>query len=203
MNPILFGTVFGLIMIYMIINIFSIKTVIPVAKAGKVTDPYCKEAALRNRTPKTIRVDSRNVDVSNYSVLYVRGNSMKKYNIKDKNRIFVNILKGCDHIDGHPVLVFRIINPKPNDAEYKLRKFVCLINSIENVDWSAIYNANKDRISISEDEFVEQCKRKAKRDKESLTGKVVLSETFDESAQKDCYSLHALTTAYATVEYAA
>lgn len=203
MSPILFGTVFGLIMIYMIVNVFSMKTVLPVAKAGKVTDPYSKEEALRNRTPKTIRVDGKSVDVSDYEVLYVHGNSMKKYNIKDKNRIFVNILKNCDHIDGHPVLVFQIVNPKPNDAEYKLRKFVCLIDSIEDADWSAIYNANRDRISISENEFVEQCQRKAERDKDLLTGKVVLSETFDESAQKDCYSLHALTTAYATVEYAA
>lgn len=203
MSPVLFGVVFGIIMVYMVVNFLSMKTVLPVVKAGKVTDPYHKVEKIRGGVPKVINVDGKRVDVSEYVAFYVHGNSMKKYNIKDKQCVFAKPLGEVDNILNHPVLVFRIVNHKPDDAEYKLRKYVNLLDSIDGVDWSAVYEANKERISISKEEFVKQCGEKAERDHDFLTGKVVLSETFDEAEQKDCYSLHPLTTVYATVEYAA
>ena len=203
MNTVLFGVVFGIIMVFMMINFFSVKTVIPVVKAGKVTDPYHKEEKVGGGLPKVINVNGKRVDVSGFVVFYVHGNSMKKYKIKDKQRIFAKPLGKVEYILNHPVLVFRIVNHKPDDAEYKLRKYVNLLDSIEGVDWSEVYEANKERISIAKEEFIEQCSGKAERDRDFLTGKVVLSETFDEAEQKDCYSLHPLATAYATVEYAA
>lgn len=202
MSPVLFGVVFGIIMVYMVVNFLYMKTVLPVVKAGKVTDPYHKVEKIRGGLPKVINVDGKRVDVSEHVAFYVHGNSMKKYNIKDKQRVFAKPLGEVDNIPNHPVLVFRIVNHKPDDAEYKLRKYVNLLDSIEGVDWATLYEVNKERISISKEEFVEQCGKKAERDHDFLTGKVVLSETFDEAEQKDCYSLHPLTTAYATVEYA-
>ncbi len=203
MNPVLFGIVFGIIMIYMVLNLLTVKTEIPVVKAGKVSDPYHKLERIRGNLPKYINVGGKRVDVSEYIVMYVHGNSMKKYKIRDKQRVFTKTLGIVDSVNGHPVLVFKIVNHNPEDAEYKLRKFVYLLDSIDGVDWSSIYENNKGRISISKDDFVAQCEEKAKRNKDSLKGKIVLSETFDEAAQKDCYSLHPLATAYATVEFAA
>lgn len=203
MNPILFGVVFGIIMVFMVINYLSVRTALPVVKAGKVDDPYRKVERVRGVVPKVIKVGGKRIDVTSHIVLYVHGNSMKKYKIKDKQRVFVKLLQNISGVAGHPVLVFKIFNPQPDDAEYKLRKYVNLIDSIQNVDWFSVYEANKERISIPKEEFVEQCKNKAERDKDFLVGKIVLSETFDETAQKDCYSLHPLSTAYAIVEYAA
>lgn len=201
MNPVLFGVVFSAIMVYMIVGFWGMKTTLPVVKAGKVSDPYHKFENVRG-VPNSINVGGRRVDVSGYIVLFVHGNSMKKYKIKDKHLVFVKELGTVDYLDGHPVLVFRVVNHEPDDAEFKLRKFVNLLDSINDVDWSEIYESNKERIQIPKEVFIAQCNRKAKRDKEMLKGKVVLSETFDEATQEDCYSLHPLSDAYATVEYA-
>ena len=171
-------------------------------KAGKVSDPYHKVEKVTGGVPKSINVGGKKVDVSGYVVLYVHGNSMKKYKIKDKHLVFVNEIRGGDSLDGHPVLVFRIVNHNPEDAEFKLRKHVDLLDTIEGIDWGTVYEDNKVRISIPKGEFIEQCTSKAKRDKDTLIGKIVLSETFDEAAKKDCYSLHPLADAYATVKYA-
>lgn len=202
MNPVLFGVVFSAIMVYMIVSFILMKTTLPVVKAGKVSDSYHKFESVRCGVPKSIIVGGKRVDVSEYVALFVHGNSMIKYKIKDKHLVFVKELGKVDHLDGHPVLVFRIVNHEPNDAEFKLRKFVNLLDSITGIDWNEIYEANKERIKISKEDFIAQCNRKANRDKDTLIGKVVLSETFDETTQKDCYSLHPLSDAYATVEYA-
>lgn len=202
MNPALFGVIFGAIMIFMVIIFFSVKTVLPVVKAGKVTDPYHKEEKVKGGLPKVINVGGKRVDVSEHMAFYVHGNSMKKYKIKDKQCVFAKPLGKVESISNHPVLVFKIVNHKPDDAEYKLRKFVSLLDSIDGVDWSEVYEDNKERISVTKEAFVEQCSGKAERDQDFLKGKIVLSETFDEAAQKDCYSLHPLTTAFAAVEYA-
>lgn len=203
MNPVLFSIVFGLIMFYILVSIWTIKESVPVAKAGKVSDFYPKEETIRGSMPHYLNVDGKRVDVSEYIVLYVHGESMKRYKIHDKQKVFVRQMFSCVQIDGHPVLVLRIVNPKPNDAEYKLRKFVCLLDSIDNVNWNDVFENNKNRISISKDDFIAQCKKNVDKHKDCLVGKIVLSETFDVAAQKDCYSLHPLSTVFGTVEYAA
>ena len=203
MSPILFGVVFGSIMLFLIVDILTKKAPIPVtvsvAKAGKVTDPCSITESLKYGVPQFINVDGKRIDVSKYVVFYVHGESMGKYKIHDKQMAFVEPLASTFEISGHSVLVLRIINP--NDAGYKLRKFVCLIDSIENTNWEDVYEKNKDRISIPQNDFIAQCVKKASKDKDCLTGKVILSETYDVTAKKDCYSLHALSTAFGTVEY--
>lgn len=202
MNVVLFGVVFASIMIYMMLSLILIKTSLPVVKAGKVSDPYHKFEKVRGCVPKSINVGGKRVDVSKHIVLSVHGNSMIKYKIKDKHLVFVKELGSTDNLDGHPVLVFKITNHKPDDAEFKLRKFVNLFDSINGIDWSDVYESNKERIKISKEDFIAQCGCKAESHKDTLKGKIVLSETFDETTKKDCYSLHPLSDAYATVEYA-
>lgn len=202
MNPILFGVVFASIMIYMMVSFILMRTSLPVVKAGKVSDPYHKFERVRGCVPKSINVAGKKVDVSEHVVLSVHGNSMIKYKIKDKQLVFVKKLERIDNLNGHPVLVFKIMNHKPDDAEFKLRKFVNILDSIDDVDWGDVYESNKERIKISKEDFIEQCGHKAQKSKETLKGKIILSETFDEIAQHDCYSLHPVSDAYATVEYA-
>lgn len=205
MNPVLFGIVFGSIMVYLIVSFLRAKeitVIVPAVKAGKVTDSYHKEETLKRNLPRFINVNGERVDVSRYIVLYVHGESMKKYKIHDGQLIFVKPF-GSSNVENRPVLVFKIVNPEPNEAEYKLRKFICQIDSIENVDWSTIYEQNKDRISIPKEDFIEKCQDKVIKAKDCLEGKIILSETYDVSDQKDCYSLHPLSTVFGTVEYAA
>lgn len=201
MNPILFGVVFASIMIYMMVSFILIKTSLPVVKAGKVSDPYHKFEKVRGCVPKYINVGGKKVDVSKHDVFSVHGNSMIKYKIKDKQLVFVKKLDRIDKLNGHPVLVFRIANHKPDDAEFKLRKFVNILNSINDVDWGDVYESNKERIKISKEDFAAQCDCKAKN-KDALKGQIILSETFDESTQRVFYSLHPISDAYAMVEYA-
>lgn len=207
MNPVLFGIVFSAIMIYLIISIITsesnVPVQIPVAKAGKVSDFYPKEETLQRKIPQFINVAGKRISLLGYVVLYVHGESMKKYKIYDKQFIFVKTVGCINNIDNHPVLVFRITDPEQDDAEYKLRKFICLIEKLDSVDWSDIYEQNRERISISKNEFITQCEEKANKIKGDVEGKVVLSETFDRATNKDCYSLHALSTIYGIVKYAA
>lgn len=205
MNPVLFGVVFGSIIIFLIVDILTSKALaipVPVVKAGKVSDFYNNIEILNRNLPQFINVNGKKVNVSGHTVLYVHGESMWKYKIHDKQLVFIKPTGCLDVITQHPVLVFWIVNPKPDDAEYKLRKFICQIDSLEGVNWSDIYEQNKGRISITKEEFIKQCEGKAQKDKKFLVGKIVLSETFDVAQQKDTYSLHPLSTVFGTVEYA-
>lgn len=207
MDPVLFGIVFGAAMLYLIVSTLTTKVPepihVPVVKAGKVSDFYYKEETLRKKLPQFINVEGERVNISDYVVFYVRGESMRKYKIHDKQLVFMKPMVCIDSIENHPVLVFRITDPEPDDAEYKLRKFVYLIDNLNNVNWAEIYEQNKERINIPKEEFITQCANKANKDKDKLNGKIVLSETFDNKTNKDCYSLHALSTVYGRVDYSA
>lgn len=207
MSPIVFGIVFGAIMVYLVVDVLTSKTpdpvAVPVVKAGKVSDFYPSVEKVGRHIPQYINVDGKKVGVLDYTVLCVHGESMKKYNIHDKQLVFVKRINNPVVIEHHPVLVLRVCNPEPNDAEFKLRKLVSQIDSIEHADWSDIYDKNKDRISVDKSVFVKQCEKKALKDKEHLEGRVILSETFDVVAGQDSYSLHPLPSVFGTVEYAA
>lgn len=187
----------GMIM-FLIINFKSL----PVVKAGKVTKLCPKTKHILGYMPDTIKVNGTKIDVSHDEKMLVSGNSMKFFNIYDGQRIYVRRLSDSEkfNITRYPVLVFHIVNnPNKDDADYKLRKFVGYVDSIQ---WTDIFSKFKDKIKISEKDFIRQCQSKYQRLPDAERSNLILSETYDEDNNRICYSLHPVNSVYGKVEYA-
>ena len=175
---------------------------LPVVKAGKVNKWSGKTKRVLGYMPaRTLVVDGKRVDVSKDKKMVVSGNSMKDYQIFHGQRIYVKPLseeeKGS--ISRFPVLVLNIVNhPDKSDADYKLRKFV---GYAESDDWNKLYEQFRQRIKISQADFVAQCATKYARLPQDGKGRLVVSETYDEDKEAVQYSLHPVSAVYGRVEY--
>lgn len=151
--------------------------------------------------PNKIKVNGAKIDLSKDEKMLVNDNSMKYYNLFDGQRIYVKRFSDNEksNITTYPVLVFNIDNPKSNDTEYKLRKFVGYVDSD---NWQDIFNHFRERIKISETDFVTQCAAKYAKTPSTDRAHLVLSETFDEDKASIAYSLHPVTSVFGKVEYA-
>lgn len=184
--------------VFLLLNFYTL----PVVKAGKVTKFCSKTKRVFGYMPNSIKVNGVKVDLSKDEKMLVNGNSMKDYNLFDGQRIYVKRLSDDEkrNIATYPVLVFNIVNnPKANDAEYKLRKFVGYVDSD---DWQKIFDRFRGRIKISETDFVNQCTDKYAKTPLTDRGHLVLSETFDEDKASVSYSLHPVASVFGKVEYA-
>lgn len=201
MNVTLFAIVFFLTIVGMLVFLFLNIKSLPVVKAGKVTKP-CKEIKrIFGYMPSMISINGIKRDVSKDMQMIVCGNSMQKYNIYDGQRIYVKTMgdEEKNEITRYPVLVFHIVNGELGDAKYKLRKFV---GYVDNDNLQDLFASKQERIKVSEDVFVSQCKEKLRKLRQKNSGRLVLSETFDEDKNAIFYSLHPVNTILGKVEYA-
>lgn len=201
MSVTVFVTAFLAMMVGMVSFLLFNFNTLPVVKAGKVTKFCSKTKHVFGYMPNQIKVNGVKKDLSKDEKMLVNGNSMKYYNLFDGQKIYVKRLSDDEkrQIMTYPVLVFNIVNnPKSNDAEYKLRKFVGYVDSD---NWQDIFNRFKERIKIPQADFVTQCA--AKHATTPLTDdRLILSETFDEDKQSVSYSLHPVNSIFGKVEYA-
>ncbi len=202
MSITVFITAFLTMMVGMALFLLLNFNTLPVVKAGKVTKFCSKTKHVFGDMPNSIKVNGVKIDLSKDEKMLVNGNSMKDYNLFDGQRIYVKRLSDDEkrEIATYPVLVFNIVdNPKANDAEYKLRKFVGYVDSD---NWRNIFDRFRERIKISETDFVNQCTLKYAKIPLKDRGHLVLSETFDEDKASVLYSLHPVTSVFGKVEYA-
>ncbi len=194
---------FVIAMVGMVVMLLSGVVKMDVVKAGKADKPCKRTRYVFSGRSKTVCVDGRREDVSDCRKMVVCGNSMKKYDIVDNNCIYVKLYKDEEKsgIDTHPVLVLNIIdNPDKDDAQYKLRKFLCYYHGEKFED---VYKSNAGRLSgITEDEFVAMCSAKYAKMSGSENGNLILSETFDEDNGSVQYSFHPVSAIYGKVIYA-
>lgn len=209
----LFYIIFPAIIVFQILVLVLNLDMIPVSKAGKVSNNFHFRYRLSCDSKfKTIFLNGESIDLSSCKKMYVRGNSMKNYGIYDRQTIFVspfldNLEK--EKIQTFPVLVFHIFpedvkgyKPKKWDSCYKLRKFVTYIDLSKEVDWKQIYEKYQSRINVSLDSFISDCE--CKMTNCTKKGELyILSETFDESIGQIKYSLHPISSLYAKVKYVA
>ena len=161
-----------------------------------------------------IEVEQVKVNIQNLKALFVRGNSMRDYQITDGQTVYVERFTSeaqKQAINTFPVLVLKL--QKKNIflrlfvSQLKLRKFICYINDIEGENWEAVFDAEHDRIRLDRVEFVNVINHKIVEMKER--GEYVagchydLSETYDEDASRYSYSLHEVSKIYGKVKYAA
>lgn len=201
MNVTLFAIVFFLTIVGMLVFLFLNIKSLPVVKAGKVTKP-CKEIKrIFGYMPSMISINGIKRDVSKDLQMIVCGNSMQNYNIYDGQRIYVKAMEDEEknQITRYPVLVFHIVNGELGDAKYKLRKFV---GYVDNENLNDLFVSKQDRIKVSEDIFVSQCKEKLRKLRLKESVRLVLSETYDEDQKAILYSLHPVTTIFGKVEFA-
>ena len=169
--------------------------------------------------PKRTSVRSNNAieDITNMKTMFVKGNSMRDYHIMDGQTIYVETFineEQKEHINTYPVLVLEL--QKKNIllrlfvSQFKLRKFICYIDNIDDVDWGVIFDNHNDgmrRIKLTRQEFIRVIHRKIeemKQRKEYIENcKYTLSETFDEDKNCYSYSLHQVTKIFGKVRYAA
>ncbi len=201
MSITLFSIVFGLMIVGMLAFwAMNIQT-LPVVKAGKVTKPSKEKCTVFGRMPSEIKINGVRKNVSKDFQMLVCGNSMKNYHILDGQRIYVRSIADEDkeNITRYPVLVFHIVDGAKGDAKYKLRKFV---GYVVDDDFRNLYDSLRDRIKVPVDSFLSQCTPKYKELRKSNSGKLVLSETYDEDKGIVLYSLHPVSTIMGKVEYA-
>lgn len=200
MNVTLFIIAFLLTIVGMLgFLLLNFKT-LPVVKAGKVNKPCNVSKSIFGYMPSHIFINGVKKDVSNDIPMIVCGNSMQNYHIYDGQRIYVKTM-GDEEKNGiarYPVLVFHIINGDQGDAKYKLRKFV---GYVDNENLNDLFVSKQDRIKVSEDVFVSQCEKKLRKLRLKGSGRLVLSETYDEDQKAILYSLHPVTTILGKVEY--
>ncbi len=154
--------------------------------------------------PKTIVCNGEQIDVSSLEVQSVYGNSMKDFLIKNGQQVLVspyNTEEQKKSINSFPVLVFHITDRNRFDSKYKLRKFLCYVTNIENTAWEEIFTQYKDRIKVSKDSFIDNCIKKSSKEAADKSSMYILSETFNEYDNKYEYSLHPISTLYASVKY--
>ena len=172
-----------------------------VAKAGKVDKFFWRYKRSSYVSPQEIQCGNEKVNVSELPILYVHGNSMKDYDIFSGQYVFVEpyMLDNKSTITTYPVLVFEITK-QIIQSKYKLRKFVDYIY-LTDIDWSRVYDKNKDRIKVTEEEFVNECMDKQSKLEDNSSQQYILSETYDEEKQRYAYSMHPVSTLYAKVKY--
>lgn len=205
MNLALFCVAFGLAVAYM--AWVSLKTplivTLPVVKAGKVSD-FFKENIRVSGVPRVVYTNSGKINTCDYEVYYVHGNSMVNHGIKNGDRILVDkISEDKKHsIKNFPVLILTITDTQAGDAKFKLRKFISYVDYTDGYDWAELYERFANRITVSREQFINQCE--SKRGSELLKGKndLILSETYNEKEKYNEYSLHPIDTIYGKVEYA-
>ncbi len=195
---------FLIITCYLIFLLFSFCEVHCVAKAGRVTDNFhWRYKISRKRERPNLQCGTEIIPNKNLLSMYVRGDSMIKYHIKDRDKIYVSLFMNetsKKEISDHPILVFTIVKHNILDSQYKLRKFISYID-LNNVSWADVYEKNINRIKIPKEEFEQHCNKKMAsfEDKKSI---YILSETYDEN-KGFLYSLHPITSLFGTVKYVA
>lgn len=194
---------FVIAMVGMVVMLLSCVVKLEVVKAGKADKPCRRTRYVFSGRSKMVCVGGRREDVSDCRKMVVCGNSMKKYDIVDNNCIYVKLYKDEEKsgIDTHPVLVLNIIdNPDKDDAQYKLRKFLCYYHGEK---FEEVYRSNAGRLrGITEEEFVAMCSSKYANMSDSGKGDLILSETFDEDNGSVQYSFHPVSAIYGKVVYA-
>lgn len=183
--------------LFLILNMSKV----PVVKAGKVTKVCARNKMVFGKSPRHAVVNGHEIDLRDDRIMSVCGNSMQKYGIRDGQQIYVKELSRDEahKICTFPVVVFHIINGKPDDSEFKLRKFV---GYVHNQDCDKIYETYKGRICIPREKFINQCNSKFSKYGDNTPASLVLSETFDEDKKETVYSLHPVSSIYGKVEYA-
>jgi len=195
MTTTVFVTVFSSVMLIQIVIIMLSFPCISSVKAGKVTK-FCLRKRVCKALPSKLDVEGDVVDVSGLHCLYVCGDSMYPYDIKDGQIVFVSVYgeKQKRTIESKPVVVLKI-HGMPLQSQFKLRKFVAYTD--QNSDWENVYQANREFIKTDKGSFIKMMQKKAARCMGN--GSFVLSETYESKHAQ--YSLHPVDDLYAKVEY--
>ncbi len=166
--------------------------------AGDANSQCLYKIPSNNTRRKVLYINGQKQNVEKMLSLIVCGNSMKEYNIYDGNRVYVNVLSETEksNIEKYPVIVYDNKHRKHEwFSHYKLRKFVGYVNDIDN-----LFETYKDRIKTSKELF-EYDIQNSSCDKNDLTKKIVLSETFDKKLNRCRYSLHHAENIVGVVKY--
>ena len=177
------------LVLFLVVNLQSY----PVVKAGKVS----KTCARKRIVFCNVRRFASEADGKHVRMV-VNGNSMKCYKIIDGQVVIVKKYSPGEtaNIQTHPVIVFHIKdNPNTNDAEYKLRKYV---GRIRTINCEELYSTYQERIKISKEKFIAQCMLKFEKLR-GVSEPLVLSETYDEDKQEVVYSMHPVSSIYGKV----
>lgn len=190
--------------------------ILPVVRAGDVDKNIFGIKIIDAPERTTVESDGEVENITNMVAMYVKGNSMQDYCITNGQIIYVEPFTSDDqreNIGTYPVLVLEMQKNRLLSlfvSQLKLRKFICYIDNLDNVDWEEIYeshNEERNRIKLNQDDFVniingkiEEMKRKGKY---LPNCKYTLSETYNESDECYSYSLHQVNKIYGKVRYAA
>ena len=169
----------------------------PYIKGGSASTK-CKRWGVFNASETLMHGDNI-IDTSGLKRFIVNGNSMSRYGIKDKMAVYI---EKYHEITDYPIIAFSIKSGY-FDAQYKLRKFVQYIDDTLNVDWSDIYENNKDYMRIPKEAFITEMKNRVdvlKRNGD-VDGRFILSYTHKEKENQDHYSLHNEKNAIGIVKY--
>lgn len=212
--PISFTLIATLMLIAMIYVMKDDWQLMKVVRAGDVQKNVPVVKVVDSVKKEFVEVGRDKVGIQNMKALFVRGNSMQDYQIRDGQIVYVERFTDDDQKKGivtFPVLVLKL--QKKNIflrlfvSQLKLRKFICYINNIESENWGELFDVEHNRIKLDRADFITviNCKieEMKKRGEYVPDCQYALSETYDEDAGRYSYSLHEVSKIYGKVKYAA
>lgn len=204
MNVSVFLLVIALIAVSQFVILYLSLRQVYTVKAGNVLKFSPAKKWRVGSKPNHIQVNGAYVDVRSLEQLIVCGNSMHDYQINNGQAVFVELYDdhGRESIATHPVVVFNITDASSVQSRYKLRKMISYAEGY-NQDWEHIYVANRNRIRISGNDFVNMCLAKVRKMQQAgiAEERLIVSETYDEDLHAYRYSLHPMSTLYGKVRY--
>lgn len=212
--PISFTLIATLMLVAMIYVIKDDWQLMKVVRAGDVQKNVPVVKVVDSVKKEYIEVGQDRIDIQNFKALFVRGNSMREYQIIDGQIVYVERFTNDAQKQGintFPVLVLKLqkrnIFLRLFVSQLKLRKFICYIKDLENVNWGEVFNAEHNRIKLEREEFIcvinHKIEEMMERGEYLTDCQYVLSETYDEDTNRCSYSLHQVSKIYGKVRYAA
>jgi hypothetical protein len=190
------------------------KTNYKTVSAGEIDKNYSSNIALYKNIYATgiTGPDKKDIDLSDFEIYVVIGNSMQNSGIKDKDFVLVRNLYDEEkyNLKKNNILLIKIDRsrdiPKSNVIDYKLRKFITYVGDGGDIDFDVWFGdtLTENKALTGKKEYLrskyEKCVEKY-RQNNSEQGIFALSSTFNAEIGESDYSFHPVKFLYGIVKY--
>ena len=180
------------------------------ATAGDVEHIPPLVSRINDLSNKSFKYEGKNVDIKDYEVFIVNGDSMQKCGIRTGNGVLVSRIFDRNQLHRGEIIVYEI-NPERYRADhpgnenapcgFKIRQYLChacltesnedIYNEAAEADPALKENANRSKLLA---------KLEKAREYYEANANVIISITYRNGTEKD-YSIHAASELYGVVKY--
>lgn len=179
-----------------------------IAKAGGVNHVSPLVRKISDLSNKTFCFNGENVNVKDYEIFVVDGESMSNCGIHTGNGVLVSRLFNKREINNGAIIIYEIdpnryVHDHPNDAKpqygFKIRQFLGYADLSESNEsiYEKIKNIDKD---LSDKSYKELLLKKINKSRNYFNNQIVIISITYSDGEKD-YSIHSFAELYGIVKY--